>query len=55
MQTLHYVARAVIRNGSGAVAADPLVDRPGRLRGNLLALLHLAGMRIDPGHILRIG
>jgi GT2 family glycosyltransferase len=55
MQTLHYVARALIRNGSGAVAADRLVDRPGRFHGNLLALLHLAGKRIDPGHILHIG
>jgi glycosyltransferase involved in cell wall biosynthesis len=31
------------------------IDRRGRLRGNLLALVHLVTARLDPRHILRIG
>jgi hypothetical protein len=47
--------RNVAANLVRSIAPERHVDRRGRLRGNLLALVHLITARLDPRHILRIG
>lgn len=48
------MARNVVANLIRSIAPERHVDRRGRLRGNLLAMLHLVTARLDPRHILRL-
>ncbi len=50
--TLGSIGRNFLANLFRSLAPEPYVDRRGRLRGNLLAVLDLLRGRIDPGRIL---
>lgn len=47
--------RNIVMNLTRSVWPEDYVDRRGRLRGNLLAIAHLAKGRIEPEYILRLG
>lgn len=47
--------RNVAANLLRSMLPEGHVDRRGRLRGNLLAIAHLATAKLDPSYILRIG
>lgn len=53
-----FAARLVTRNGLKNILRfpfpEPYVDRRGRLKGNLLALLHLMQGKLDPERILKL-
>lgn len=51
---LRLAASNVAANLSKALRPEPLVDRRGRLRGNLLALADLARGRVDPRRVLEL-
>jgi hypothetical protein len=48
------VLRNLTANTLKCFHPEPWVDRRGRLRGNLLALSHVAGGRIEPEHVLKL-
>jgi glycosyltransferase involved in cell wall biosynthesis len=47
---IQYWLRCMTGNILGALCGDPKEDRPGRLQGNLLGLVHLLSGRVDPEH-----
>ncbi|EJC81035.1 putative glycosyltransferase [Rhizobium leguminosarum bv. trifolii WSM2297] len=49
------IGRNILANMSGALLKDSLIDRWGRLNGNLLALSDLLVGRADPSRILEFG
>ena len=51
---LELVARNVAANLVRSIWPEPHVDRRGRLKGNLLAALHLMQGRIEPEYILKL-
>lgn len=53
-RALIQVGRNVAANLGRSIAPEPWVDRRGRLRGNLLALLDLARGKLHPRNILRM-
>lgn len=46
--------RNIAANLARSLRPEPYVDRRGRLRGNMLAILHVATGRIEPEYILKI-
>jgi GT2 family glycosyltransferase len=46
--------RNIAANLAKSLRPEPYVDRRGRLRGNMLAILHVATGRIEPEYILKI-
>jgi GT2 family glycosyltransferase len=46
--------RNIAANLAKSLRPEPYVDRRGRLRGNMLAILHVAMGRIEPEYILKI-
>lgn len=44
----------LLANAKGAIFGDPLVDRSGRLHGNLLGLLHLITGRVRPENVVKL-
>jgi GT2 family glycosyltransferase len=46
--------RNIAANMARSLRPEPYVDRRGRLRGNLLAILHVATGRVEPEYILKI-
>lgn len=46
--------RNIAANVVKSLAPEPYVDRRGRLRGNLLAICHVARGRVEPEYILKI-
>ncbi|TIQ36053.1 MAG: glycosyltransferase family 2 protein [Mesorhizobium sp.] len=46
--------RNIAANLARSLRPEPYVDRRGRLRGNMLAILHVAMGRIEPEYILKI-
>ncbi|WP_394886092.1 glycosyltransferase family 2 protein (plasmid) [Mesorhizobium sp. AaZ16] len=46
--------RNIAANLGKSLRPEPYVDRRGRLRGNMLAILHVATGRIEPEYILKI-
>ena len=46
--------RNIAANLAKSLWSEPYVDRRGRLRGNMLAILHVAMGRIEPEYILKI-
>ncbi|MER8504304.1 MULTISPECIES: glycosyltransferase [unclassified Mesorhizobium] len=46
--------RNIAANLAKSLWPEPFVDRRGRLRGNMLAILHVATGRIEPEYILKI-
>ena len=53
-RALRQMGRNVARNIARFLAPEPWVDRRGRLKGNMLALVDLALGRIDPRKILQL-
>ena len=51
---LPLMLRNITANVVKSLAPEPYVDRRGRLRGNLLAIFHVAKGRIEPEYILKI-
>ncbi|TPK90666.1 glycosyltransferase [Mesorhizobium sp. B2-4-12] len=51
---LPLMLRNIAANLAKSLWPEPYVDRRGRLRGNLLAILHVAIGRIEPEYILKI-
>lgn len=48
------MARNIAANLARSVVPEPYIDRRGRLRGNVLAMVHILMGRIEPEYILRI-
>jgi hypothetical protein len=46
--------RNIAANLAMSLGPEPYVDRRGRLRGNLLAILHVATGRVEPEYILKM-
>jgi GT2 family glycosyltransferase len=46
--------RNIAANLAKSLRPEPYIDRRGRLRGNMLAILHIAMGRIEPEYILKI-
>jgi hypothetical protein len=46
--------RNIAANLAKSVWPEPYIDRRGRLKGNLLAVMHLARGRIEPEYILKL-
>ncbi|MFD1981405.1 glycosyltransferase family 2 protein [Mesorhizobium newzealandense] len=46
--------RNIAANLAKSLRPEPYIDRRGRLRGNMLAILHIARGRIEPEYILKI-
>jgi GT2 family glycosyltransferase len=51
---LRLMLRNLAANLVRSIRPEPYVDRRGRLRGNLLGLLHVMRGRVEPEHALRI-
>jgi hypothetical protein len=47
-------ARNFLANFVGSIHPEKYVDRRGRLRGNLIGLLHLGTGHLTPEYILRL-
>lgn len=51
---VNLIMRNLAANLVKSVWPEPYIDRRGRLRGNLLAAMHLARGKIEPEHILKL-
>lgn len=51
---LNLVARNIGANLLRSLWSEPHVDRPGRLKGNMIAAWHLAQGRIEPEYVLKL-
>lgn len=51
---LPLMGRNILANMAKSLWPEPYVDRRGRLRGNLLAMLHVLSGRVEPEYILKI-
>jgi GT2 family glycosyltransferase len=51
---LRLAARNLAANALRSLRPEPYVDRRGRLRGNLLALMHVISGRLEPEYVLNI-
>lgn len=52
---LFHISRNIAKNLARAAWPEPWVDRRGRLRGNLIALAHLARRRLAPEKMMDVG
>jgi GT2 family glycosyltransferase len=48
------VLKNIVANIAKSAVPESYIDRRGRLRGNLIGLLHLATGRLNPEHVLRL-
>ncbi len=51
---IRLMLRNLLANVKGAVLGDAAVDRPGRLKGNVLGLFYLATGRVAPEDVVRL-
>jgi len=51
---LPLMIRNLAANFTKSLWPEPYIDRRGRLRGNLLGLVHVLMGRINPEHVLRL-